>query len=133
MKIVLDTNVLISAVGWPDSNARKILELILDRKYTLILSSQIIDEYTRVLKRKKLGFVKNDIDKFILLLLNIGETYEPSIKIDIVKDDPHDNKFIECAYTANAQYIISGDKHLLSVGSYKKIRIINPKDFLSII
>ena len=58
--------------------------------------------------------------------------YKPiSIKIEIIKDDPDDNKFIECAVTNNADYIISGDNHLLNLREYENIKILSPKEFLN--
>ena len=58
--------------------------------------------------------------------------YKPiSIKIEIIKDDPDDNKFIECAVTNKADYIISGDNHLLNLREYRNIKILSPKEFLN--
>ncbi len=57
---------------------------------------------------------------------------EPTEKLDIIKDDPDDNKFLECAFAASAEYIISGDEHLLSLKRFMDIKIVNPAEFVKL-
>ncbi len=77
----------------------------------------------------------DEIEKFGSYLLNADTidhiSYTP--KLNIVKEDPDDDKFIECAVSLNAEYIITGDKALRAVGQYKNIKIVTPKEFLDII
>ena len=65
-------------------------------------------------------------------LINNSEIVEPSVKIDIIKDDPDDNKILECAIAGNVDCIVSNDKHLLKLKEFKGIKILTPKEFLSL-
>ena len=130
-RIVIDTNVFISSFfgGKP----KKIIDVWKDGQFVLCLSAKIIEEYVLVLNRF-LGKYDDEIEE----LLKIFSSGYNSIfvknpkKLDIVKDDPDDNKFIECAVALKAKYIISGDVHLKSLGSYFDIKILSPAEFLDI-
>ena len=70
------------------------------------------------------------INETIALVIEIAEIIVPQSHLDIAPNDPSDNKFIECAIDGNADYVISGDRHLLNIGNYKKVKILKAKDFL---
>jgi len=135
MKIVPDTNVLISATFW-EGEANRIIKLVEDKKIACFLSKPIIDEYIRVLKSDEI------IDKIeekglierlsIVKLIQISKIVNPTRKIEIIENDPDDNKILECASEAKADYIITYDqKHLIPIKEFEGIKIILPKDFLS--
>lgn len=129
LKVVLDTNVLISAIvfgGIP----RKILDLVIDGKIQLCISEAIINEVKSVLSRKKFNYPQKILDKIILELENITVDVEPKIKINLIQNDPDDNIILECAKEINADIIVSGDNDLLSIIYFEGIKILNPKDFL---
>src|SRR3989344_2043204 len=63
-------------------------------------------------------------------IITLSKIVEPKSKLDIIKEDPDDNKILECAVEGKVDYIISQDKHLLDIKEYKEIKIITPKDFL---
>jgi len=128
-KVVFDTNVLISAILF-GGHPRKCFELVLEGKIELFISKGIIDEFEGVLKREKFGIPEETLRYIISSLDSIANFVNPEAKYDIVEKDPEDNKFIECAIAADADFIISGDAHLLEISQFRKTKILNPSDFL---
>lgn len=132
MRITVDTNILISALGWNGPEAA-IIEMALEAKLELCLSAQILSEFYRVTQYPKFKFANEEVDGFIGRLLPVIAFVTPTQKIDVIVSDPDDNKIIECAVAGKSSYIISGDKHLLELGEYKGIAIIKASDFLQLI
>ncbi len=127
-KVVIDTNVFISSFfgGIP----RKIIDLWKNGKIILCLSQEIVDEYFEVLIR--LGVDPREIKELLKLF---AENYysiftAKTPKLSVVRDDPDDNKFIECAVALDCKVIISGDKHLRSIRRYIDIDIFSPREFI---
>lgn len=129
MRVVLDTNVLISALFW-NGNERVLLDKCRTKELELILSPYILEELGRVLDTK-FSLPKDRIADYSQNLILISKFVFPSKEIHAIKDDPTDNMILECAVAGNANIIVSGDKHLLNLGDYKTIRILNARDFLS--
>ena len=136
MKIVVDANLFASGLIKPKSNPGNILDLIKKNQLELILSPDIIKEIKRILLYPKIQKyhlkTPREIDAYfedILIFAWIVEGKEP---VDIIKNDPTDNKYLACAYEGEADYIVSGDHHLLDIKTYKGIEIIKPKAFLNI-
>lgn len=134
-KIVLDTNVWVSALLWGGKPAEIVLATE-ENKVTTFVSEQIISEITQVLGYPKLkntypalGLRSSDLIESILRVTKFVQVTE---NINVVKEHPADDKFVECASAAKANYIVSGDKHLLKIGSYKKVQIISVNDFLKV-
>ena len=128
-KVVIDTNIFISSFfgGVP----RQIIDLWKEGKIILCLSQGIIEEYIEVLNRlglKDKKEIKNLTKLFAEGYNSIYTSKTP--ELDIVKDDPDDNKFIECAVALDSKIIISGDKHLKDVKRYIDIDILSPREFL---
>ena len=131
LKVVIDTNVYISAIFW-GGNPRKIIELGRDGKINIYTSNDIIKEITEVLLNKfKLNY--DDVERIFLDFSSFTILVKPFQPLKIIKQDPDDDKFLECAISCNANYIISGDRHLLNLKEYKGIRIVNSSEFLQII
>ena len=130
-KVVLDTNIIISAFGW-EGNPRKILRMILVREIELILSSHILAEVKRVLDYPKFKFNEQQKRDILSIVLRIAKLVEPKVNYDIIKEDATDNKFIDCAIEAKAEFIITGDAHLLKIKEHKCIRILTPREFLEL-
>lgn len=135
MKITVDTNVLISATFW-SGDSEKIITKAENKEIELILSKDIIQEYTDVLqykemrdkiKDKNLNF-KRPVEKIIA----IATIVQPMHKVYAVKDDPDDNIILECAKEGKVDYILSKDKHLLKLKKFECIPIIKPEDFIKI-
>lgn len=129
INVVLDTNVFISGFFW-EGNSRTILNLWKEDKILLIISMEIISEIVKVLKDFKIQMPDIQRKELIDLIISKSSIVQPLERINIVKDDPSDNKFIEVAVFGHADYIVSQDKHLLILKKYKNIRIISPEEFL---
>ena len=128
-KVVLDTNVLISAIlfgGFP----RKCLELAIEGEIELYISKEIIREVEGVLSREKFNIAEENLRYIISSLDSIAEFVNPKNKLDIIKKDPQDNKILECAIESEADFIISGDTHLLELSEFQKIKILETADFI---
>ncbi len=131
MRVVIDTNIFVSSFfgGKP----RKIIDLWKEGKITLCLSKDILNEYIEVLHRIGL---QDEVELEELLSLftksfNILFTTKTP-RINVVKDDPDDDKFIECAVALKAEVIITGDKAIEVIGEYMNIKILTPQQFLKI-
>lgn len=127
MKIVIDTNVLISGVffgGFP----QKILTSIVNQKIIACATTEIINEYEEIVQ-EMINRKQGHINKSILSpLIRVMEIINPISHIEVCRD-PDDNKFLECAKDSNALYIVSGDKDLLVIKEYENIQIVTAKDF----
>lgn len=131
-KIVLDTNVIISAFGWKGS-PHKIFQGCVEGNFQLYLSPPLLLEISKVLYYKKLNFEQNDVDEFMSIIIEAANFIDPNLTINLVADDPSDNRIIECALAAECDYIITGDKHLLKINNFYDISIISPEKFLKLI
>ena len=132
MKVTLDTNVLVSGTFWTGDSFR-ILNLIDKNKLRNITSKEIIKEYYKVINSDeiidKIEDKKLKMLKIAHKVINDSKITEPSVKIDIIKYDPDDNKILECAIAGNVDCIVSNDKHLLKIKKFRNIPILNPHDF----
>lgn len=127
--VVLDTNIIIAALFWK-RYPRAVYDLIRERKITMLLSKDMEAEFIRVLAYAKFGLSPNEIKPFIKNLRGNSEFVEINKKVSLIIADSTDNIFLKCAADGNADYIISGDRHLLELGSYASIPIVKVKDFL---
>ena len=127
MRIVIDTNVLISGVffgGFP----RKVLSSVVAGEMTACATAEIINEYEAIVHEmidRKQGHISKNI---LTPLITAMEIIEPITQIEICRD-PDDNKFLGCAKDSRALYIVSGDKDLLVIEKYENIQIITAKEF----
>ena len=135
LKVVLDTNIVISSALCVEGNPAKIFELLLREKIENYTSEEIIKEIKSVFARPKIAKRLSLKDaKFIIANFEyFSKKVKPNMKINKIEDDPEDNKFLECAFTASVDYIISGDEHLLKLREFKGIKITTPAEFLKII
>ena len=132
-KVVLDTNVIVSAVGWK-GNARKVLELCIDGELLLLECRDMLREIDDVLGRQKFKFISlAEKKEFLRSLAGISKMVNPKEKPKVIKGDPEDDKFLWCALAGKADFIISGDRHLLALKEYRGIKILSPKDFVNIV
>jgi uncharacterized protein len=133
LRVVADSNVLISALLWTGS-PHKILKLAENKSLILCSSLPIIEEMSEVLARQKfverLGELKTTPEELMESLLGLVEIVRPAISLNEIKDDPEDNRILECALEAGADYIISGDSHLLKLKSFRDMPIVTPRKFL---
>ncbi|MEK6907362.1 MAG: putative toxin-antitoxin system toxin component, PIN family [Nanoarchaeota archaeon] len=131
-KVVLDTNILISALGW-EGKPKNIFEMVLNGKLELFTSDKQLEELLRVLNYPKFDFSEEQKSKFINIILNSATLIKLEKIFEIIKEDPDDNIIITTAINCNADYIISGDEHLLRLKNFKNVKILNPNDFLNIL
>jgi len=127
--VVLDTNVFVSSFF--GGNPRTIVDLWKTGEISLCLSRAIVEEYVEVLRR--LGLQNERELGELLALFARGYNIQFTAKtpeLRIVKEDPDDDKFIECAVALKAEVIISGDRALTGIKNYMGIRIVTPKEFL---
>jgi len=129
-KIVIDTNIYISAIFW-GGKPREIVELGRSGYIRVFSSAEIEKEIDEKLRLK----FRLDADETVQIILDFS-TFTIPVKITkriaAINDHPDDDKFIECALSCGADYIVSGDKHLLKLKEYEGIKIINASNFLSI-
>ena len=128
MRVILDTNIFVSGIFWTGCS-HSILKSWKDGKFILVTSTDMISELVKVLSDFKIRLPDDAIRGWVDLIVENSEIVEPKEKIDVVKDDPDDNIFIEVAVAGNADYIISQDKHLLRLKEFRRIRIITPEEF----
>jgi putative PIN family toxin of toxin-antitoxin system len=130
VRVVLDTNVLVSALLFTGT-ASELLPLWQQGAITVLLSRAILEEYFRVLSYPKFRLSETEIRSLIEEdLLPYVEVVNPKRRLRVVKRDPSDDKFFECAVSGKAEVIISGDQDLLSIGRYRRVRIQSPGQFL---
>lgn len=127
MKIVVDTNVIISGIFFGGAPG-EILNAIVESKIKACATTEIVEEYFEIID-EMLSRKQGKFDKQMLSpLIDALEMIETTTHIEISRD-PDDNKFIECAKDAKAVYIVSGDKDLLILGHYENIEIITAREF----
>ena len=128
MRAVIDTNVFVSGIFWEENFCSQIIEKWKNKKFELVSSMKIIDELVNTLKNFKIQMPDSMIEDWRNLIIENSTIVEPTIKLDVVKDDPDDNKFLEAGVTGNVNLIISQDKHLLKLGKYEGINIVSPEE-----
>jgi putative PIN family toxin of toxin-antitoxin system len=128
-KIVIDTNIIISALGW-EGKSRELLRKIIDNEYELLISNKQLAEIKRVLYYPKFGFTQEQKNRLLKIIFQVAKVKEIKTELEIIKEDPSDNMLLECAIEAEAKYLISRDKHLKKLKRYKSITIISVSDFL---
>ena len=140
MQIVLDTNVIISAILNPYGSPGKILNQVFDQKVSLCLSPPLIAEIRRVLRYQKIvnlikqkGRTVELAEEHIEKIVAIAHVTTGHVLINPIATDPDDDRVLECAIEANADYIISGDKHLKDLGNFQGVPILTPRAFLDML
>jgi putative PIN family toxin of toxin-antitoxin system len=130
MKVVLDTNVLVSGIFFSGPPA-EILRAWSRGKFRLVLSPDILDEYTRVSAELAEKFSGIDVQHILDLIVVHSEVCSPAPMQERVCEDPHDDMFIAAAIDSRTKVIVSGDKHLLKVSGHQGVSVLTPRQFLS--
>lgn len=127
LRVVLDTNVLVSALYLPASKPGTIVGLA--RRHTIqnLVSPAILSEVERVL-REKFQWEAAQAREAVRQIENFSEVLDPQERLTVLADDP-DNRILECAKAGRAHLILTGDKHLLQLQAYSGIAILKPADF----
>ena len=130
MRVVLDTNVIVSGLNFP-GNERMALELALRGRFAFFLSLFILEEVAGVLTGK-LGWDEECTARAIGRLENAATVIEPPRLEEVIEDGQADNRILECAAAADADYLVTGDRrHLVPLGEHRGTRIVNSPRFLS--
>jgi uncharacterized protein len=132
MEIVCDTNILISAIVF-GGNAKRIVQLASEGSLINFISPAIVNEIENVLIRPKFGFSAEQVAEITQLFYESFEYIIPTTVLDCISTDPDDDRILELAFDAHVDYIISGDKHLLSLNSWEAIPIIKSAQFLQLL
>ena len=130
-RVVFDTNVWVSGLLWRGKPYRCLL-LARSGLVKPVYCQAMVDELLRKLQ-DKFGFSEDRLKEVKADLFRIGESVEISGALEVVSNDPDDDKFIECALLARASLVVSGDRHLLDLQEYEGIHVVSPAEFLRVV
>ena len=127
-RVVFDTNILVSALVFPGGQGEAALRRIIEQADQLVLSRPIVDELLDVLARK---FARDaeELAHVAVFVTELAVVVAPKRRLRVVQDDP-DNRILECAVAGRAEVIVTGDKALLALKLYEKIRILTLREYL---
>ncbi len=133
MKIVLDTNVLLVSIP-KKSPYRVIFDSLLTNKFELIISNEILSEYTEIITQKTNVTVANNISEMLLTLSNV-QKQDVFYKWNLIQIDKDDNKFVDCAVAGSADYLVSNDKHFNSLKNmeFPKLSLLSIDEFMELL
>jgi putative PIN family toxin of toxin-antitoxin system len=128
MRVVADTNILISALMFGGLPGR-FLDLALRQRFALVTSMALLDELDEKLRGK---FAVSDGDALAIRakLEDNVSLVGPDFELNAIPDDPDDNRVLECALAGKADFVVSGDRHLLRIGNYEGIAIVTTRQFI---
>jgi putative PIN family toxin of toxin-antitoxin system len=137
IRAVLDANVFVSALLSPKGLPSKILAVWRAERFHLVTSPAILEEIGRVLQYPKIAlrhrWPRERIRLFMEDLARLAILTPGERTLDVIAEDPSDNRYLECAVEGDADYIGSGDQHLLQLVTYEKIRVLTPSEFLTVL
>lgn len=128
--IVLDTNVLISAIVF-GGRPRQVLEKVISGAFVMAISTEMLDEFQGVLEGRKFRYPGAIVRTIVNELLAVSELVRPTMKVQVIKADPADNRILECALESRVTCIVTGDRHLLELGQFEGIPILDVAAFLA--
>ena len=137
MRVVLDANVLVSALISPKGSPATILSYWQEGKLAIIVSAAILQEVDRVLHypriQKRYHLPEELVQQFLSLLRKGAIVVEPEQQVEVIEREPSDNRYLECAVAGGAAYIVSGDDHLLNLKEYRSIQTLGPREFITLL
>lgn len=131
MKAVLDSNIFVSGLFWRGA-PYETLQKGLGGAFVIVISLEILKEIERVLQ-EKFKFPSYDTGAYLEVIALNAQVVEPDLRLAVVKSDSADNRIVECAVAGKAEYIVTGDRHLLELERYKGIKILTPNKFLRLL
>lgn len=136
-KIVIDTNLFISAVLSAKGKPAQILDLVKEEKLELFISKPILQEIEKVFSYHHIKKIHNlnqsEINNILDDIIKFAKFTPNELSIKAIKDDSNDDKFLECAIEAKADFIISGDHHLTNLKIFQEIKIVTPTEFIKLL
>jgi putative PIN family toxin of toxin-antitoxin system len=128
VKVVFDTNILVSALVFPDGRGEAALRRIIEEQDQLVISKPSLDELLGTLARK-FSRDAEELAHIAVFLSDLAVFVKPRRRLRVVKDEP-DNRILECALAGRAEAIVTGDHALLALREYKSVRLISLRDYL---
>ena len=133
MRVVLDTNILLVSIA-KKSRYRIIFDSLIAKKFDLVISNEVLSEYTEIIAQKTNATVANNIAEMLLTLSNV-QKQDVYYKWRLINADEDDNKFVDCAIAGNADYLVSNDKHFneLKDIEFPKLLVLTIDDFMDLL
>jgi putative PIN family toxin of toxin-antitoxin system len=131
LKVVFDTNVIVSAALYEKSLPALLLSLGLEDKARFFVSPALLNEYEAVLKRPRFKLGHVEITELMRKINRKALTVTPTKRLKILKADESDNRILECAIEANADFIITGNKRHFPFEEFKGSKIVTPREFIN--
>lgn len=129
MRVVFDTNILVSALVFPGGRGEAALQRIIEERDELVLSKPILDELLGILARK-FSRDAEELSRIAVFMSTVATFVSPRRKLRVVKDDP-DNRVLECALTGRAKAIVTGDRMLLALETFRGVRLLSLREYLN--
>ncbi len=128
MRVVFDSNILISALVFPGKQAEKAISRIIENQDQLVISKPIVDEVLEVLARK---FTRDpeELSRVAVFLADLADMVRPRRRVRVLKDDA-DNRILECAITGHADLVVTGDQAMLELGGFEGVQIVSLRAYL---
>lgn len=130
MRVVLDTNVLVSALVY-GGNPRRILEVVVSGEIEMSISEPLVQELQDVLLREQFDLSPQLVRTALAEVSAVAQWVVPQKHHTLIEEDPSDDSVLDCAVEARADYLVTGDRHLLSLKKCGNVKIVNPQQFLS--
>jgi putative PIN family toxin of toxin-antitoxin system len=137
MRVVLDANVIVSALINPQGAPAQVFDTWRAERFQLLMSLAILEEIGRVLRYPKIAayhrWSEERLRSWLEDLARLALMTPGILTLAVIQDDPPDNRYLECAVEGEAAYLVSGDRLLLSLGTFQGIQIVSPRVFLEVI
>jgi uncharacterized protein len=137
IRAVLDANVVVSSLINPQGIPAQVLNAWRSERFQVVLSAAILDEIGRVLRYPRVAvyhrWSEEQLRQWLEDFAHLALMTPGSLGLEIIQEDPADNRYVECAVEGAAAYLVSGDRLLLTLGTYQGIQIVSPRVFLEVL
>lgn len=130
LRVVLDTTVVVSAAIRADGAPALLLALALEGSLRLFVSPDLLAEYEAVLKRERFGLRPKDVSALVKKIRKKSTLVRPKKRVRRIKEDDSDNRILECALEAKADYVVTGDKKHFPFDAFRGIKVASPRDLV---